>query len=72
MTQLYVPENKGVTLGEIANVIPKFPLTLQSPVISLCTTWFNVKNLYVLPTQCIYELYMDRRKTTTISLYNIN
>ena len=31
---------------------------------------FNIKQIYVLPTQCIYVFYMDL-KTANISLYSI-
>jgi len=36
-------------------------LKVESPVVTLCTTRFNVETFYVLPTQCIYVLYMDLR-----------
>jgi len=29
-------------------------LTLQSPVVTICTARFNIKKFYVLPTQCIF------------------
>jgi hypothetical protein len=32
-----------------------------SPVVTLCTTRFNVEIFYVLPTQCICVLYIDLR-----------
>jgi len=28
---------------------------------TLCTTWFNIQQFSVLPTQCIYVLCMDQR-----------
>jgi len=34
---------------------------------------FNIQQFYVLPTQCIYVFCVNlRKKTTIISLYNIN
>jgi len=43
------------------------------PVVTICTTRFNIQQFYFLPTQCIYVFCMDlRKKTAIISLYNIN
>jgi hypothetical protein len=28
-------------------------LTIQSPMVTICTTRFNTPKLYILPTQCI-------------------
>jgi hypothetical protein len=36
-------------------------LSLLSPVVTLCTTGFNIHKFYVLPTQCIYVFYMNLR-----------
>ena len=33
---------------------------------------FNIQQLYVLPTLCIYVFCVDLRQTAIISLYNIN
>ena len=33
---------------------------------------FNIQQLYVLPTQCIYVFCVDSEQTAIISLYNIN
>jgi hypothetical protein len=33
---------------------------------------FNIQQLYVLPTQCIYVFCVDLRPTAIISLHNIN
>jgi hypothetical protein len=33
-------------------------LTLQSPVVTVCTTFFNTPKLCILPTQCIYVFRM--------------
>jgi hypothetical protein len=37
-------------------------LTPKSPVVTTCTTNFNIHKPYVLPIQCIYEFCMDLRK----------
>jgi len=37
-------------------------LTLYSPVVTLCTSWFNIQQYYVLPTQHIYVFCLDLRK----------
>jgi hypothetical protein len=36
-------------------------LSLQSPVVTICTARFNIKKFYVLPTQCVYVFYVDLR-----------
>jgi hypothetical protein len=36
-------------------------VTLYSPVDTLCTSWFNIQQFYVLPTQCIYVFCVDLR-----------
>ena len=36
-------------------------LILSSPVVTICTTKFNIQQLYVLPTQCIYVFCVDLR-----------
>jgi len=36
-------------------------LTFSSPVVTICTTIFNIHKFYVLPTQCIYVFCMDHR-----------
>jgi len=36
-------------------------LTLQSPVVTLCTARFNIHKFYILPTQCIYVFCVDLR-----------
>jgi hypothetical protein len=33
---------------------------------------FNIQTFYFLPTECVYVVCMDHRKTTIISLHNIN
>jgi hypothetical protein len=48
-------------VGSLSIVIPYggqilwswFWLTLQSPVVAICTTRFNMLKPYILPTQCI-------------------
>jgi hypothetical protein len=45
----WVPEEGQVTL------------TFESPVVTICTTRFNIKKKYVLPTQCIYVFCVDVR-----------
>jgi hypothetical protein len=37
------------------------PLTLQSPLVTLCTARFNIQQFYVLSTQCIYVFCVDLR-----------
>jgi hypothetical protein len=36
------------------------------------TTRFNIKKLYVPPTQCIYVFVRNSQQTVIISLYSIN
>jgi len=36
-------------------------LSLYTPVVTICTTRFNVHKFYVLPTQCIYMFCVDLR-----------
>jgi hypothetical protein len=36
-------------------------LCLQSAVVTICTTTFNIQQFYVLPTQCIYVFCVDLR-----------
>ena len=36
-------------------------LTLYSPVVTICTTRFNIQQSYVLPTHSIYVCCMDLR-----------
>ena len=31
-----------------------FLVLLYNPVVTICTTSFNIKKFYVLPAQCIY------------------
>jgi hypothetical protein len=38
-----------------------FFLTRKVPVVTTCTTKFNTKKFYVLPTQCIYVFNMELR-----------
>jgi hypothetical protein len=35
-----------------------FPLNLQSTVVTICTAFFNIRELFVLPTECIYEFHV--------------
>jgi hypothetical protein len=45
------------------SLFPKFVrsvvLTLQCPVVTICTNRFNIHKFYVLPTQCIYVFCTD-------------
>jgi len=34
---------------------------IYNPVVTMCTTRFNIQQVYVLPTQCIYEFCVDLR-----------
>jgi hypothetical protein len=34
---------------------------LLSPVVTICTTRFNIQQFHVLPTQCIYVFCVDLR-----------
>ena len=45
---------------------------LQSVVVSVCTTFFNVKKLRILPTECIYILRMILTLTRDYFLNAIN
>jgi len=36
-------------------------LTLYYPMVTICTTAFNIQQFYVLPTQCIWVFYVDLR-----------
>ena len=36
-------------------------LKVKGQVVTICTTWFNVELFYVLPTLCIYVLYINLR-----------
>ena len=36
-------------------------LTLYNPVVTLCTSWFNTQQFYVLPAQHIYAFCVDLR-----------
>jgi hypothetical protein len=42
-------------------------LTLQSPVVTICTTMFNTHKFYVLPTQCIYVFCVDLRTNSGLT-----
>ena len=44
--------------------------SLQGPVVTLHTAWFNVKQFYVLPTRCSCVWIWEQ--TAIISLYSIN
>ena len=39
-------------------------LSLYTPVVTICTTRFNVHKFYVLPTQCIYMFCVDLRTSS--------
>ena len=47
-------------------------LTLQSLLVTLGISEFNVQNFYVLPTECICVLCMDLRKNSDVTPYIIN
>ena len=36
-------------------------VSLQIPVVTMCTARFNIQQFYVLPTQCVYVFCVDRR-----------
>jgi hypothetical protein len=43
-----------VTVGcAVTRAVTGDRLTLDSPVVTICTTFFNILKLYILPTQCI-------------------
>jgi hypothetical protein len=48
-------------LGGTKCIYVQRKLTLYSPVVTLCTTRFNIQKFYVLPTQCIYVFCTDLR-----------
>jgi len=47
-------------------------LTLESPVVTLCTTTFNRRKFYVMLTECFHEVSRMDYKTAIISLYSIS
>ena len=47
-------------------------LTLCTPVVTICTTRFNIQQSYVLPTQLYLCFVWISEQTAIISLYNIN
>jgi hypothetical protein len=42
--------------------------TLKGTVITTCTTYFNVKLLRILPTECLYMFYVILRVNSDVSL----
>ena len=44
-----------------SNVVHRTKLATLSPVVTICTTRFNIQQFYVLPTQCIYVFCVDLR-----------
>jgi hypothetical protein len=38
-------------------------LTLQDPVITLCTKRINMQKLCFLPTQCVFVFYVDLKNS---------
>jgi hypothetical protein len=46
-------------------------LTFYGPVVTICTARFNIHKFYVLPTQCIWFVWISEQ-TAIISLYSIN
>ena len=44
-------------------------LTIQSPVVTICTTKFAIQKLHVLPTHCIYVFCVDLRKKQRLFPY---
>jgi len=51
---------------------PPIMLTLQSPVVAIYSTTFDVQKLNVLPTQCICVFLRISEQAAIISLYSIN
>ena len=49
----------------------QFSLILWKPVVNIYTTRFNIQQFYVLPTQCMYFVWISEQ-TATVVLYNIN
>jgi hypothetical protein len=43
------------------NFLKLASLAVQSPVVTICTTRFNIQQFYILPTQCIYAFCVDLR-----------
>jgi hypothetical protein len=35
-----------------------FPVTLKSILVTMCTTCFKIKILFILPTECMYMFYV--------------
>jgi hypothetical protein len=46
-------------------------LTLQSPVVTICTTWCNVLELSILPTEFVCFIWFSQQ-TAVVSLNGIN
>ena len=45
---------------------------LQSPVVTICITRFNIQKLYILSTRRIYVLFWISEQKAIISLHSIN
>ena len=64
-SQLLLSDNKHNCVDQ--NITLHFDLhsfvyqPLYSPVVTICTTRFNVQQFYVLPTQCIYVFCVNLR-----------
>ena len=59
--------NRWVLVLALLNLqvlIPGRQSTLQSPVVKLHTTSFNIHKSYVLPIQCIYVFCVDSRRNS--------
>jgi len=64
-TLIYYPVGMGLNLkGTKAIQGVNTFLVLKSQVVSICTTSFNVENIYVLSTQCICVFCMDLETNT--------
>jgi hypothetical protein len=50
--------------GTSQKLFKKRRLTISSPVVNICTTRFNIKKFYVVPTQCICVFCVDLRKNS--------
>jgi len=66
---LYVPHSGRYMYRTVVTIctarwslyVPHSGHYMYRTVITICTTRFNVKQFHVLPTQCIYVLFMDLR-----------
>jgi hypothetical protein len=59
-------------LGVGCRTVLQLILTLQNPVVTTCTNFFNILELCILPTECIYVFLMVLTVNSEFSLNSIN